>query len=201
MGERFRSVVRRVAGEATLTPTRTFITVAVVALVLLRVMWPVDRPVSIGDGPTVLSSSRATTAATPTPTPTATAPPSITVTPPPPLGDAPMVVDETATNMATAGPAIDAFLAVYFAPTGNKKWVETISPLVTPSLARGLAATNQDTLPVGEPGRLEWVKAGDSYVEVFTPTPDGATLLRVGATNFDGEWLVSKLEPTVTAGS
>lgn len=201
MADWLRTVARRVGGEATLTPARTFITITVGVLLLGWAMWPVQRPVSIGGGGGVAAL---VAPSTPQPTLTPVAPPAVTPPaapglPTPTTGEG--EVDTSETVMAEAGPVITEFLTAYFTPTGDDTWAATLAPLVTPSLARGLASTDQSTVPTGEPGRLEWVKVGGSYVEVFTATPDATRLLRVGATNLGDGWLVSVLEPATTTGA
>jgi hypothetical protein len=101
------------------------------------------------------------------------------------------------------GPAVGAAVTFTRAwaskPAGSsaEQWRQQLTALVTPDLARGLAATDPASLPGGQPHgtpTLRFVSTASCLVEV--PLSSGrSVLVTVVLSDADGHWLVSDVQP------
>jgi hypothetical protein len=104
-------------------------------------------------------------------------------------------------SVVGSGPAIDAavtFTRAWAAKPASatpEQWRRTLSALVTPDLARGLAVTDPSSLPGGAPAGqplVRFASVSSSLVEV--PLSTGARVL-VTVVLVDGHWLAQDVQP------
>ena len=100
-----------------------------------------------------------------------------------------------------AGPAVQAALAFTRAwaskpaSSTDEQWRQSVSPLATPELVRGLAVTDPGALPGGAPTgdpTIRFVSVSSALIEV--PLSTGTRVL-VTVVQVNGHWLASDVQP------